>query len=91
MNKNRVNNLLIHYKFLRLCLDNSLDPDLVRDKIVLCASRGQGQAGFVAGAAGALYADNGVKDAVVASALPASLLEVQSGNDILSYMLTSPK
>uniref|UniRef100_A0A7N0V3U3 Cucumisin n=1 Tax=Kalanchoe fedtschenkoi TaxID=63787 RepID=A0A7N0V3U3_KALFE len=70
----------------QFCVDDSLDPLLVQDKIVLCASNGNGEAAFVAGAAGALYADDGFKDVARPSALPASYLDVPSGTDIYTYM-----
>ncbi|KAL9659465.1 hypothetical protein QQ045_024271 [Rhodiola kirilowii] len=75
----------------RFCVVNSLDPLLVRNKIVLCETQvPDGAAAFVAGAAGALYADDIVfKDSAVASVLPASYLDLQSGIDIYTYMLTN--
>lgn len=63
----------------------------MQDKIVLCASNGNGQAAFVAGAAGTVYADSGFKDVARPSALPASYLDLQSGNDIYDYYSTNPK
>ncbi|CAM8897808.1 unnamed protein product [Rhodiola kirilowii] len=75
----------------KYCVVNSLDPLLVRNKIVLCETQvpRDGAAAFVAGAAGALYADEGFKDSAEASALPASYLDLQSGIDIYTYMLTN--
>ncbi|KAL9674782.1 hypothetical protein QQ045_002981 [Rhodiola kirilowii] len=68
------------------CLDNSLDPLLVNGKIVLCESTGTGQAAFVAGAAGALYTDDGPKDVARPSALPSSYVDTSSGLSIYEYM-----
>ena len=80
--------LLKELKFLlnrRFCSRNSLNPNLVNGKIVLCEALSAGIGAFSAGAVGTVMADRGVKDTAYLFPLPASYLSAQDGNSIFSY------
>ncbi|KAJ6432583.1 hypothetical protein OIU84_019759 [Salix udensis] len=71
----------------RFCSQNTLDPALVKGKIVLCDTlNGFGRGPFFAGAAGAVMQDEGAKDAAYSFPLPVSYLGTREGGNILSYM-----
>ncbi|KAG5151611.1 hypothetical protein GLYMA_10G119300v4 [Glycine max] len=75
----------------RLCLQDSLDEDLVKGKIVLCDGfRGPTSVGLVSGAAGILLRSSRSKDVAYTFALPAVHLGLNYGALIQSYInLTS--
>ncbi|KAK7300779.1 hypothetical protein RJT34_11629 [Clitoria ternatea] len=71
----------------RFCYENSLDKGLARGKIVLCDGYiGPQSAGFISGAAGAIF--RSISPLVVADvfALPAVHVNDQDGNNIYSYL-----
>ncbi|KAJ9684398.1 hypothetical protein PVL29_016722 [Vitis rotundifolia] len=70
----------------RFCEINSLNPNLVKGKIVLCAALGTGQAAFLAGAVGTVMADGGPKDTGYIYPLPASHLTAGDGKRIAHYI-----
>ncbi|KAJ6357642.1 hypothetical protein OIU78_005481 [Salix suchowensis] len=70
----------------RFCFLNSLDPALVKGKIVLCDTLGSGREPFVAGAAGAVMQDGDAKDFAYSFPLPSSYLGTREGRHIRSYM-----
>ncbi|RDY02017.1 hypothetical protein CR513_14574, partial [Mucuna pruriens] len=68
--------------FSRVCSINSLDPNLVKGKIVLCESGGTGFPGsapFGAGAVGFLIQGQTSRDTPFTYALPGSYLELKDG------------
>ncbi|GMY39337.1 cucumisin-like [Fagus crenata] len=69
------------------CLTNSLDPNLVKGKIVLCDVRNDGVEQFIAGAVGTVM-QNSTGPTTISSAypLPASQLSLENGGDIHSYI-----
>ncbi|KAL6311900.1 hypothetical protein AAG906_010954 [Vitis piasezkii] len=70
---------------------NSLDPNLVKGKIVLCDIISNGTGAFLAGAVGTVMADRGAKDSARPFPLPASYLGAQDGSSIAYYVTsTSP-
>ncbi|TKY53555.1 Cucumisin protein [Spatholobus suberectus] len=75
----------------KLCLQNSLDENLVKGKIVLCDGfQGTTVVGLVSGAAGILVRSLSPKDVAFTFALPAVILSRIDGNLIQSYInLTS--
>lgn len=70
----------------RFCFQNSLDPALVKGKIVLCDELDDGRGPFFAGAVGAVMQDGGAKDVAYSFPLPVSYLGTGEGRHILSYM-----
>ncbi|KAJ1389158.1 Peptidase S8/S53 domain [Sesbania bispinosa] len=71
----------------RLCFENSLDPDLVKNKIVLCDGYfGTKNVGLASGAAGILMHSNRIKDYGEVFALPASHINTEDANSIYTYM-----
>ncbi|CAI0447391.1 unnamed protein product [Linum tenue] len=68
---------------LRLCLNNSLDPRLVKGKIVLCA-KGDREAPLQAGAVGSVMP--GFQDVAGLFPIPASQLPVQDIGQVLTYI-----
>ncbi|KAJ6325174.1 hypothetical protein OIU76_012290 [Salix suchowensis] len=70
----------------RFCFPNSLDPALVKGKIVLCDALGSGREPFFAGAAGAVMQDGDAKDFAKSFPLPLSYLGTREGGHIRSYM-----
>ena len=70
------------------CLTNSLDPNLVKGKIVLCDVANDGVGQFIAGAVGTVMQNQGPTTLTPARAypLPASRLSLQNGGDIYSYI-----
>ncbi|KAJ9160206.1 hypothetical protein P3X46_025627 [Hevea brasiliensis] len=71
----------------RLCSTNSLDPRLVKGKIVVCDELNSGKAPFLAGAAGIVMQEQGPKDVAFSFPLPASYLGHEEGTSILSYVI----
>ncbi|KAJ6772694.1 PROPROTEIN CONVERTASE SUBTILISIN/KEXIN [Salix koriyanagi] len=72
--------------YSRFCFLNSLDPALVKGKIVLCDALLSGREPFFAGAAGAVMQDGGAKDVAKSFPLPVSYLGTREGRHIRSYM-----
>ncbi|XP_022743352.1 cucumisin-like [Durio zibethinus] len=70
----------------RFCLQNSLDHNLVKGKIVLCDMLGTGREPLLAGALGAVMQDQGAKDFAFSFPLPASYLDLVDGSKILIYI-----
>ncbi|XP_065871786.1 cucumisin-like [Euphorbia lathyris] len=70
----------------RFCTKNSLDPSLVKGKIVLCDELGTGEVPYLAGATGILMQDGDPKDVAVSFPLPASYLDSHDGRSIHSYI-----
>ncbi|XVE99662.1 hypothetical protein REPUB_Repub03eG0219000 [Reevesia pubescens] len=70
----------------RHCLQNSLDPNLVKGKIVLCDSLSAGTEPFLAGAVGTVMQDQEPKDVAYSFPLPASYLEMVDGSKIFVYL-----
>ncbi|KAJ9684393.1 hypothetical protein PVL29_016718 [Vitis rotundifolia] len=73
----------------RFCTRNSLDPNLVKGKIVLCDELVSGTGAFLAGAAGTVMADRGAKDSARPFPLPASYLGAQDGSSIAYYVTST--
>ncbi|KAK8500941.1 hypothetical protein V6N12_003558 [Hibiscus sabdariffa] len=69
----------------RFCLGNSLNPKLVKGKIVLCDRLVSGSEPLAAGAIGALF-QNAPQDSAFTFPLPASLLDVVDGSQIFIYI-----
>ncbi|XVE52596.1 hypothetical protein DITRI_Ditri02bG0134700 [Diplodiscus trichospermus] len=70
----------------RFCRQNSLDPKLVKGKIVLCDAFVNGREPFLAGAIGAVMQDQEPKDSAFSFPLPASYLELVDGSNIFRYI-----
>ncbi|KAK7355304.1 hypothetical protein VNO80_14558 [Phaseolus coccineus] len=71
----------------RLCLENSLDENLVKGKIVLCDGfQGSSSLGLVSGAAGILLRSSVSKDVAFIYALPAVVIGLTDGALIQSYI-----
>ncbi|XP_068493896.1 cucumisin-like isoform X4 [Phaseolus vulgaris] len=71
----------------RLCLENSLDENLVKGKIVLCDGfQGPSSLGLVSGAAGILLRSSVPKDVAFIYALPAVVIGLVDGAIIQSYI-----
>ncbi|KAK3034946.1 hypothetical protein RJ639_032346 [Escallonia herrerae] len=70
----------------RYCFRNSLDSNLVKDKIILCDSFGNGASALVAGAAGTVMRDEGNKDVAYVFPLPATYLGVEDGATVFNYI-----
>ncbi|RVX13622.1 Cucumisin [Vitis vinifera] len=68
---------------------NSLDPNLVKGKIVLCDIFSNGTGAFLAGAVGTVMADRGAKDSAWPFPLPASYLGAQDGSSIAYYVTST--
>ncbi|CAN0909585.1 unnamed protein product [Linum grandiflorum] len=71
---------------VRLCVNNSLNPELVRDKIVLCESVVGGIFPLLAGAAGSIVAMNRPGAPAENFPFPTSVLGRQQLSTILSYI-----
>ncbi|XP_047314326.1 cucumisin-like [Impatiens glandulifera] len=70
----------------RLCEPNSLNPILVKGKIVICDEYNFGEAAISAGAIGMVIQANGTKDNCDVFALPTTCLDMRStGYNIMSY------
>ncbi|XP_054796520.1 cucumisin-like [Prosopis cineraria] len=70
----------------RFCSGGTLDPNLVKGKIVLCEGRSQASGPFIAEAAGALTQGQNLRDSPLAFPLPASYMNLQDASNIFSYM-----
>ncbi|KAL6311901.1 hypothetical protein AAG906_011010 [Vitis piasezkii] len=70
----------------RFCLPRTLNPNLVKGKIVLCDIKTSGTGAFLAGAVGALMADTLPKDSSRSYPLPASHLSARDGSSIGNYI-----
>ncbi|KAK2968582.1 hypothetical protein RJ640_009410, partial [Escallonia rubra] len=77
------NELLDTYRY---CFGNSLDSNLVKGKIILCDSLGNGASALVAGAAGTVTRDRGNKDVAYVFPLPATYLGVEDGATVFNYI-----
>ncbi|KAK3028611.1 hypothetical protein RJ639_039954 [Escallonia herrerae] len=73
----------------RYCGEDSLDPTLVNNKIVLCDTLNSGKPALLAGAAGILMQDGGDKDVAHSFPLPASYLSLNDGSSISIYINTT--
>lgn len=71
----------------RYCIENSLDPQSVKGKIVVCELLDTGIGPFIAGAAGYVTGekDMGSKDSVQSFPLPTSYLSADDANAISIY------
>ncbi|KAE7996707.1 hypothetical protein FH972_001407 [Carpinus fangiana] len=70
----------------RYCLNNSLNKDLVKGKIVLCDSPTTGEAEFLAGAVGTVSQGEVQQDFATSYPLPASYLHLEDGSKVYSYI-----
>lgn len=70
----------------RFCKIKSLNPNLVKGKIVFCDGKGGGKAAFLAGAIGTLMVDKLPKGFSSSFPLPASRLSVGDGRRIAHYI-----
>ncbi|KAK8487223.1 hypothetical protein V6N11_013946 [Hibiscus sabdariffa] len=70
----------------KLCLENSLNPKLVKGKIVVCDRLVSGSGPLAAGAIGALFQGIGPKDAAFSFPLPASHVDTVDGSRIFVYI-----
>ncbi|KAL6327034.1 hypothetical protein AAG906_013516 [Vitis piasezkii] len=70
----------------RFCKIKSLNPNLVKGKIVFCDGKGSGKAAFLAGAIGTLMVDKLPKGFSSSFPLPASRLSVGDGRRIAHYI-----
>ncbi|MBA0697066.1 hypothetical protein Goari_003574, partial [Gossypium aridum] len=75
----------------RVCFPGSLNETLVKGKIVLCDYLDFMEGPLQAGAVGALIRDDGFKDFAYTFMLPASVLGLTDGSDILHYINTTKK
>ncbi|TYG51917.1 hypothetical protein ES288_D10G299600v1, partial [Gossypium darwinii] len=75
----------------RVCLPGSLNETLVKGKVVLCDYLDFMEGPLQAGAVGALIRDDGFKDFAYTFMLPASVLGLTDGSDILHYINTTKK
>ncbi|KAI4299498.1 hypothetical protein L6164_032956 [Bauhinia variegata] len=74
----------------RICSENSLDPALVKGKVVLCDGfTGPMKLGFASGAAGIVMHSDAIKDNAYSYALPASHINSEDGNSIYTYLTTT--
>ncbi|KAK2968586.1 hypothetical protein RJ640_009414 [Escallonia rubra] len=73
----------------RYCGEDSLDPTLVNNKIVLCDTLNSGKPALLARAAGILMQDGGDKDVAHSFPLPASYLSLNDGSSISIYINTT--
>uniref|UniRef100_A0A2N9GPQ3 Subtilisin-like protease fibronectin type-III domain-containing protein n=1 Tax=Fagus sylvatica TaxID=28930 RepID=A0A2N9GPQ3_FAGSY len=71
---------------LGLCSDYTLDPNLVKGKIVLCDGENDGVGQLLAGAVGTVMQGRRPNSGVFAFPLPASYLSLEDGNNIYSYI-----
>uniref|UniRef100_A0A7N0TT03 Cucumisin n=1 Tax=Kalanchoe fedtschenkoi TaxID=63787 RepID=A0A7N0TT03_KALFE len=79
-------------KLSRYCvIPDSLDSALVKDKIVFCDVINGGEAQLMAGAAGTVVQDRGLRDVALNFPLPASSLNVEDGAEVLSYLNSASK
>ncbi|XP_054796518.1 cucumisin-like [Prosopis cineraria] len=70
----------------RSCGEGSLNPNLVKGKIVLCEGRSKAEGAFVAKAIGALTQGQNSRDYGWSFPLPASYIDLQDANSIFVYM-----
>ncbi|TYI62862.1 hypothetical protein E1A91_D10G277000v1 [Gossypium mustelinum] len=75
----------------RVCLPGSLNETLVKGKIVLCDYLDFMEGPLQAGVVGALIRDDGFKDFAYTFMLPALVLGLTDGRDILHYINTTKK
>ncbi|KAK1549997.1 hypothetical protein Q3G72_012108 [Acer saccharum] len=74
------------YTSSRFCIENSLDKNLVKGKIVLCDFLLSGKGPFYAGAAGAVIQDTFRRDHARNFPLPTSYVNRADGSNILIYI-----
>ncbi|XP_047331711.1 cucumisin-like [Impatiens glandulifera] len=72
----------------RLCQKDSLDPTLVKGKIIVCDQFNLGEAALLAGAAGMVIQGDGPKDYAFVFALPTTYVSSVEGSLILTYIST---
>ena len=72
--------------FTRYCGENSLNPDLVNGRIVLCDALTNGEPALLAGAAGIVMEDNRLPDTADSFPVPATVVGAQDGTAIYSYI-----
>ncbi|XP_059457641.1 cucumisin-like [Corylus avellana] len=70
----------------RYCINNSLDQDLVKGKIVLCDGQTTGEAELLAGAVGTVAQGQDQHDFATSYPLPASYLRLEDGSKVYSYI-----
>ncbi|XP_028797595.1 cucumisin-like [Neltuma alba] len=70
----------------RSCSRGSLDPNLVKGKIVLCEGRNRAEGAFVAEAAGAVAQGQNSRDHGYSFPLPASYIDLEDANNIFVYI-----
>ncbi|XP_022990086.1 cucumisin-like [Cucurbita maxima] len=70
----------------RFCFPGSLDVNQVEGKIVLCDEIGDGEAALSSGAVGTIMQDGGLQDAAFLFPLPASVLDLNAGNNVFQYL-----
>ncbi|KAI9078350.1 hypothetical protein K1719_039726 [Acacia pycnantha] len=70
----------------RSCSEGSLDPNLVKGKIVLCEGRNKAEGAFMAKAVGALTQGQTSRDYGWSFPLPASYIDLKDANNIFVYI-----
>ncbi|XP_031274042.1 cucumisin-like [Pistacia vera] len=68
------------------CLEDSLDQNLVKGKVVVCDILDTGEGPFYAGAAGALMRGQSNRDAAYHFPLPTSYINTADGNKVMLYL-----
>ncbi|KAI9078317.1 hypothetical protein K1719_039693 [Acacia pycnantha] len=72
--------------FSRFCSNGTLDPNLVKGKIVLCEGRSRALGTLTAEAIGALTQGQSFRDYPVTFPLPASYIDLQDATNIFTYI-----
>lgn len=71
----------------RYCEEDSLDPTLVKDKIVVCEDFDGPENALLSGASGVVIeGDFGYDDLAFSFVLPTTYLSGKDGNSVLSYL-----
>ncbi|XP_027368499.1 cucumisin-like [Abrus precatorius] len=70
----------------RFCYMNTLDPKLVKGKIVLCEGKTKGLGPFEAGAVGFLTQGQNFRDSPFSFPLPGSYLDLKDGASVYDYL-----
>lgn len=78
--------LMKHGKSDRYCIDNSLDANLVKGKIVFCDQISTGSGPFLANATGAIMSDYYYADFAFDFPLPAAFFTHDVGAEIFKYL-----
>ncbi|KAK7300771.1 hypothetical protein RJT34_11621 [Clitoria ternatea] len=73
----------------RICYTNSLDPTLVKGKIVLCEGQNKGTGPSKAGAVGFLTQGQSFRDTPFSVSLPGSYLDLKDGASVYDYIIST--